>query len=293
MTQYFNIKFLYTPFINYNVDYEQQTLGSFEKDLVDQQLDYSHSHLYTKEIHFAEKISFDYKGTELAKEYAWTFNILRSMTFERGHFEFLIGSVTLDSYQIIETGIIYIIDCTHGYHKTSVHLVSRFPQINKDGNNPISIFPYQVWFAVLFTLSLLTFCTLNIIYVYAKFQPQLLRSNLEISQVVIRLILGMTEPDFVSWFKGNRHSSGRIIILVHSIASFFFLSLYNVDLRSKIIVPEMQKSIDSLSDIDFRSTKVLLHFDEGTKLTLSDQSQLYNLVPLNVGIKAKTVKVSK
>ena len=234
-------------------------------------------------------MQFDPKGVNLAIEYAETFTIFRSMTFERGYYEFLIGSVTLDSYHSIETSITYILDCTHGYHKTTVHLASRYPDISDNINNPLSVFPYKVWIATLFSLTLITICTLNIIYVYDGIKPKNIKSNLEVSQIVLRLSAGFTEPDDEAWFKN--YSAGKFIMLVYSVASFFIVSLYNVDIRAKIIVPEMEKPIDTMNDIDFRVTKILLDYNEGTKLTLSDQAHLFNLLTIYANLTADSIFV--
>ena len=289
MGQTYNITFLYTPFIRYNIDFELQYPGAFKDDLVEQPVNFSHSHSYIKEDTFNKILKFDKIGSKLAEKYAWGENILRSMTFERGYYELMVGSVTLDSYKIIETGISYIMDCTHGYHKTTVHLATSFPGTSKVVNNPISVFPHQVWLAIAFSLNIFCLCTLNMIYIYGKIRPQLLKANLESTHVMLRLYPGCTEPDQFKWFKD--FSAGRLVLLVFSFSGLFLIAIYNVDLRSKLIVPGMETSIDSLDDIDFGKTKILLHYDEGTKLTISDQIHLTDVVPFYRWVQAKSIQV--
>ena len=115
--------------------------------------------------------------------------------------------MTFDSYKTIETGITYILDCTHGYHKTTVHLTAKYPGLSKNVNNPITVLPYKVWIAIFFSLSIFTLYTLSVINVYERIRPQIVKPNLESSQVVLRLMSGLTEPDDEAWFRN--YSSGN------------------------------------------------------------------------------------
>ena len=111
-------------------------------------------------------------------------------------------------FQSQESGLVYAIEPSHGYHRQSVHLATKFPDILNEVNNPINIFPKTVWLATLTCYLLLIIMVNNIIIVYSKVSPQMVKKNLGASQIFLRLLTGFTEPDDEGWFKG--YSTGEL-----------------------------------------------------------------------------------
>ena len=208
-----------------------------------------------------------------------------------GHYTFIIGSLTLDVYQTHESGVIYLLDATHGYHKSSLHLATRFPRKAADGSDPFSVFPWKLWAVIFFSLTLIVLTIFNIWLTYSKIiGGGLIKENLDVTQIILRLTFGFTEPDDEGWFKG--FSTGRFTMSLWFLSSFFIVSIYCVDLRARIIVPEMETPINDLDDIDFAKMKIILDYEEGTKLSYSDQALLSNFVPGYKTLNAKSLTVS-
>lgn len=72
ISEYYNLKYLYTPLIKYGSDLESQVKGTFEQDLIEETPDFSNSHLYIKGSAFNGLMTLDEKGIEIAKAYAWS-----------------------------------------------------------------------------------------------------------------------------------------------------------------------------------------------------------------------------
>lgn len=180
------------------------------------------------------------------------------MTLSKGHFEFVIGSLTFDLYKQLESGVAYVLDCSQGFHKSTIHLASRYPIQVSEYGNPFIIFPIKLWISIFFALLVFVFVILNIWALYKQINRNLVKSNLEISQIVIRVSIGFTEPDNEGWFRG--YSTGRMIMSLWFIASFFLISFYAMDLRAEIIAPDFEKPIETINDIDFATTKIMINY---------------------------------
>ena len=174
------------------------------------------------------------------------------MTLDNYH-QFFIGSVTLDVYQTLESGIVHVLDPSHGYHRTNIYLATRFPRVDIEIQDPLSIFPKSIWLAIIIGNILLIIMIFNAILIYKKVNKSLVRMDLELSQIMVRLWAGFTEPDDEKWF--IKFSTGRCLMLLWSLSAFFLTSIFTVDLRSKLIVPEMEKPINTIQDIDFLTKK--------------------------------------
>ena len=70
------------------------------------------------------------------------------------------------------------------------------------------------------------------------------------------------------------------------------LSICGILLRATIIVPEMETPINDLDEVDFTKTKIILDYEEGTKLSYSDQALLSNFVPGYKTLNPKSIAVS-
>ena len=175
------------------------------------------------------------------------------------YYQFFIGSVTLDVYETLESGIVHILDPSHGYHRTNIYLATRFPRVATNNQELFSIFPKSVWLAVILANALFIIMIFNSVMIYEKVNNTLVRRELEWSQLLVRLVAGFTEPDNENWF--TKFSTGKCLMLLWSVSAFFLISIFTMDLRSKLIVPEMEKPIDTIQDIDFTCQKIL--FDYG------------------------------
>ncbi len=155
--------------------------------------------------------------------------ISRKITFKEGYFTFLIGSTTLNAYQpltgnenatkqkpllyvvLAKGGIMYILDCTHGYDKQSLHLATRFPGI-LNSNDLLATFPQNIWMAIVVSLLSLVVTIMITVSVYMRINPNMVRMNLDGIQIIIRLVAGITEYDDGSWFK--TFSTGNLLCLL-------------------------------------------------------------------------------
>ena len=184
-------------------------------------------------------------------------------------------------------GIVHILDPSQGYHRTNIYLATRFPRVANKNQNPLSIFAIAIWLAIAIANTLIVILVFNAIMIYKKVNIALVRSDLDTWQIMVRLWAGFTEPDDEVWFR--KFSTGKFLMLLWSISAFFLMAIFNVDLRAKLIAPEIEKPIDTIQDIDFARQKILLEYDEGTKLTSLDQSQFKNLVPKYVELNTKMI----
>ena len=73
-------------------------------------------------------------------------------------------------------------------------------------------------------------------------------------------MFGFSESDDNGWFK--TYSTGRFVMLLWFLCNFFLMCIYCVDLRAKTILPEMEHEVNSISDIDFTTTKIVIPFGE-------------------------------
>ena len=192
----------------------------------------------------------------------------------KGYFEFLIGAVTMDAYQPIEGGVVYILDCTHGFDSQSIHIASRFPRPLLS-NDILATFPLNVWLAIGISIFLIIVMVLCSMLVYMQTEPSKVRLDLDVLYIIIRLVAGFTEPDDGSWFK--TFSTGRFIMLGYYVFSFFCVALFLQDLRSLLILPRMEDPINFVSQVDFGTTKVALGLPEGIMLTITS-TQLFTTV---------------
>ena len=110
-------------------------------------------------------------------------------------------------FQSQQAGLVYVVEPSHGYHRQSVHLATKFPDILNEVNNPINIFPNTVWLVTLICYFLMIIMVNNIIIVYSKVNRQLVRKQLGASRIFLRLLTGFTEPDDEGWF--NEYSTGE------------------------------------------------------------------------------------
>ena len=199
-------------------------------------------------------------------------------------------------FQSQQAGLVYVVEPSHGYHRQSIHLATKFPDILNEVNNPINIFPKAVWLATLMCYFLIILMVNNITIVYSKVNPQMVRKQLAASRIFLRLLTGFTEPDDEGWFKGystganchkycntiwdNSTFLGRFLMSLWFIFSFFIISFYCMDLRADIMVPEMEKPIETLQDIDFGASNIIIDFEEAAKMLLKDQALLSHRVPV-------------
>ena len=117
------------------------------------------------------------------------------------YFDILIGSVTLDIYQPKESGFIYTVDASHGYHRKTVHLATKYPEIRPvERNNILFLFSFNIWIFTLSSVCALSMALMTTIIVYSNISSKLIRNNLSLSQVIMRLFAGITEPDDENWF---------------------------------------------------------------------------------------------
>ncbi len=95
-----------------------------------------------------------------------------------------------------------MLDSSHGYDHVSLHLATRFPK-QLPSTNLLATFSSTIWIAIIVTLLSLVIAIKMIILVYLKIDMRLLRHNLNMTQIFIRLVAGFTEPDYGAWFKRN------------------------------------------------------------------------------------------
>ena len=168
-------------------------------------------------------------------------------------------------------------DATHGYHTSTLHLASRYPTKVAESSNPFKIFPKRIWLAIFITSALFCLLITNAVFIYEHLNPGLVKADVGVSRIIVRLLAGFTEPDNIGWF--SRHfSTGRYLMALWFAFSFFIINIYCIDLRSKLIVPEMESPINSNDDIDFTTTKIII--DNGT----------YTAYLIQSGTKRMTVK---
>ncbi len=138
------------------------------------------------------------------------------MAFKEGYFELLVGAVTMDAYQPVQGrsnqfyfhiiyniylgGVVYVVGCTHGYDRQSLHLASRFPR-KLPSHNLLGIFPRKFWLAIIATVFMLTSMIILALYMHTNANTLLVKSDLDVTQIMIRLVAGFTEPDKARWFK--------------------------------------------------------------------------------------------
>lgn len=123
------------------------------------------------------------------------------MNVSEVYFDAVIGSATLDIYQTKSSGFILTVDSTQGYHKKILFLATRYPRIKNDVSNIFTLLPNQVWFATMAAVTSLTIIILVAILVYSNISSTFLKENINVSQVLMRLFAGITEPDNENWFK--------------------------------------------------------------------------------------------
>ena len=130
------------------------------------------------------------------------------------YFDILIGAVTFDVYKPWFGGRMFYIDCTHGYHKKTIHLATRYPRIIDLKSNVLNLLPIKVWYAIGASLPSLAIAISVVILVYARISSTLLRDNLIVSQVLMRLFAGATEPDNENWFTKFSTGAKCLIFLI-------------------------------------------------------------------------------
>ena len=122
------------------------------------------------------------------------------MNMTEAHFDFLIGSATLDIYNPKEGGLMLQVDSTHGYHRHTIHLATRYPRIIATKSNILTLLPNCVWLAIGVSITALTIAILTTILVYSNISSSLLCEDIDVTRVIIRLFAGITEPDNENWF---------------------------------------------------------------------------------------------
>ncbi len=80
-------------------------------------------------------------------------------------------------------------------------MATRFPRPLSSNSALSAVFPNDVWFAIGFSVGILTIFISIAIQVYETVNPSMVRPNLDISQVLLRLLAGFTEPDDEGYFK--------------------------------------------------------------------------------------------
>ena len=103
-------------------------------------------------------------------------------------------------------------DCTHGYHKQSIHIATRFPRVLESNNNLLKIFSRKDWIGIGISLLLFTTFVTASMEMYKSVQPGNVRQGIDFSNIFIRLVAGFTEPDDEKWFK--TFSTGFLILLL-------------------------------------------------------------------------------
>ena len=215
LAEYYNMKILYTPIIPYLTDYMANKHGVYLSYMKPMKLNFKENHIpYLKEDRVNDKIIFDPEGSKIAQTYAERKKWVRFTNMSEVYFDLYIGSATLDIYQPKASGVILTVDTTQGYHQKSIHLATRYPKIKDTKSNILKLFPENVWLAFGASMTTLTMAILVTIFVYSLISLSLLRANLGISQVLIRLFAGFTEPDNENWFK--TFSTGSKNVVQHS-----------------------------------------------------------------------------
>ncbi len=92
-------------------------------------------------------------------------------------------------------------ECTHGYHSMSIHMATRYPNQLSSNTAISSVFPKRIWFAIGFSVGILSIVISIAMQVYEHVEPSMVRLNVDLSQILIRLIAGFTEPDDDEYFK--------------------------------------------------------------------------------------------
>ena len=128
------------------------------------------------------------------------------------YFDILIGAVTFDVYKPWHGGRMFYVDCTHGYHRKTIHMATRYPRTIDFKNNILNLLPVKIWYAIGASWLSLAIAISVVILVYSRISSTLLRDNLFVSQVLIRLFAGATEPDNEKWF--TKFSTGIILMLI-------------------------------------------------------------------------------
>ena len=157
-------------------------------------------------------------------------------------------------------------------------MATRFPRSLSSNSAISAVFPEEVWFAIGFSVGILAIFISVTIQVYEAVNPSMVRANLDISQILIRLLAGFTEPDDEGYFKTYstgynvtlrttlkmctiNHLLGRFLMFVWFLSSFFLASLFSMDLRSIMISPLMEEPVEGVSDIpNYGKTKAMLAF---------------------------------
>ena len=116
---------------------------------------------------------------------------------------------------------------------------------------------FPTWLAYGITLMSLTACMLLIRMVHG------LSKYADISDIILRLIAGVTEPHSLAWFKNV--SSSNIIANMWSILALSFFTFYLIEFRSFIIGQKFPNEISDVSEIDFLESgfiydKNIFHF---------------------------------
>ena len=110
----------------------------------------------------------------------------------------------------------YLIDCSHGYDRHSIHLATRFPK-RIPFNNILATFPLNIWMANLASLLLLVVFLLISVSLYMSINPDLVRMNLDGFQILLRLVFGITQRDDHAYFE--TFSTGISLITFHCFES--------------------------------------------------------------------------
>ncbi len=102
--------------------------------------------------------------------------------------------------------------CSHGYDRRSIHLATRFPK-QLPSNDLLAVFSTNIWMATLVSLLLLVVTIMIAVNVYMQLDANLVRMDLDGTQIIIRLVAGITEPDDGSWFK--TYSTGKVSFSIY------------------------------------------------------------------------------
>ena len=75
----------------------------------------------------------------------------------------------------------------------------------------MATFPMNIWLAIIASLLLIVVMIIMTIFVYMSVNPEIVRMDLSVSHIIIRLVAGFTEPDDGSWFKTFSTGTQKIL----------------------------------------------------------------------------------
>ena len=103
-------------------------------------------------------------------------------------------------------------------------MATRYPRQLQSNSSFLKVFSDDIWTALVVSIVSLSLTILTIYFVYDNYNLRLTVAKLDVSQIMIRCIAGITEPDDGAWFE--TYTAGGFIMIIWYLANFFFTSFY-------------------------------------------------------------------